>query len=587
MATYKFELDGKQHSFTTDHELSDEELSSAIGQLSTPEATKASAAPAKSAAKEDPYEKSRDKNPTLDRILGDPEEGTGDFLKNLGNSIGANTARLAAGAGQLYEEGVNYLGSKLGVPEDKQTHVAAQIGDRATAVANDVARRDPLAAVAGATVPMAAGGAVTAPARAATAPGRIAQAAGAGALAGAAEPVPSGESVGQGKMRNMAEGGIIGGTVASLGEAGSAIKNKASQIIFGHTGGMNSPVRALADKAEQMGFKLSPQQKREDSGRLQTAGLGFADRENNTFVANRQASRATGEQTDRITSEYIGERYKDLGAQFDKIYEPGKQYKIDASVLPGLQEMVQGEANVGRPFASSPAIQAANKILTSFGVVQNASGLGKVTGMKVDAEDIQRLRDQVSKLAYKTQDPYKKDAMMEVVHAIDKSVEKNNPEVAEALKELRPKYRALSTLDTLSKSGGIDQNGNLSPAKLGEYLRKKDPNYTKDKSTHPLAELGELGETFGIRGMGEANIVGGGTTARARPEDIASHTGRIRMAMEHARDLPGVKQSLEQGYQNKIYSMTGYGLSQEDLRAINATQMAMQDEERKREATNR
>jgi hypothetical protein len=590
MPTYSFDIDGKNHSFTTDQALSDEELTAAIGQLSSPSETTAKTAPPPGVPPRPEDQKYETKTPTTaQKVFGtDIPSSPGGFIGDVANSAAWEANRAFAGVGQLAEGGINYLGSKLGVPPDKQTHVFTEMGDWATRGANESAAKDRLAGGLGATVPMAVGGAAVPAAGAATATGRVAQAAGAGALAGATQPVPSGEDLARGKAINMAEGAVLSGGLTALGEGASKIKNKASEILFGHTGDVDSPVRALAKRAEEMGFKINPQQRRTDDQRLQTAGLSFADREQNTITANKIASAATGKEANKITPEYLGERFKDLGAQYDEIYAPGKSYKIDASVIPGLREMVAGEQEARRPFASGPAIQAANRILSAFDAAQGAN-TARISAMKVDATDLQRVRNQVNALAYKTQDPYKRAALYDVTKAIDASVEKNNPEVSSALNELKPKYRALKTLDNLAKSGAIDANGNISPARVGEYLKNKrnDPGYTKDESTHPLEELGRVGEVFGIRGMNEANVIGGGSTARAKPEDVASHTGRIRMAMEHARELPGVKQALQTGYENKIYSMTGYGLTQDELKAINATMNTMQAEEKKREAANR
>jgi hypothetical protein len=147
----------------------------------------------------------------------------------------------------------------------------------------------------------------------------------------------------------------------------------------------------------------------------------------------------------------------------------------------------------------------------------------------VDSADIQRLRNELSAARRGTNDAIDRRGIGDVLDEIDASVARNHPKLAKKLDELRPKYRSLVTLDEAAKRGIVDPQGNVSLADLGRYLR------SKGEKGHPMQELGELGESFGIRGIGQGRVTSGkGLTSGDSTDSIpVNKSGITRAVLAH------------------------------------------------------
>ena len=271
------------------------------------------------------------------------------------------------------------------------------------------------------------------------------------------------------EVRGYETGGeIIGGLATS---APGLIKTGVKGLL----GVPSKTSEAIAQEAEKLGFKLSPAQVRQDVP-LSAQGSVFAAKENQS-LANKLASEGTGAQVAEITSDFIGKRLKKLGKEFDNLYK-GKSFVVGSEAESALNSILARETELGYA-GVSPVKQAAQTMLENI----------KSRSM-VDGENLQRLRNALTERARSSTSRSDAHEIYNLVDVIDASVSQNNPALAEALTELRPKYRNSIILEDLYRKGGIKQ-GNISLEMLGDMLRgKRDAVRRSGKDIDNLAELG-------------------------------------------------------------------------------------------------
>jgi hypothetical protein len=146
-------------------------------------------------------------------------------------------------------------------------------------------------------------------------------------------------------------GQIIGG----FGTALPSILKTGTKALLG------TPTKtsaAYAKAAEELGFKLSPSQVRGDIPVPAKGATGFA--EENQTLANRLVSTTTGKVADEISPEFIRDRFKDLGKQFDNVYK-GKIFNIDQPAINAIQQLANIQAmlptNILRHLAHDVAVR--------------------------------------------------------------------------------------------------------------------------------------------------------------------------------------------------------------------------------------
>jgi hypothetical protein len=249
----------------------------------------------------------------------------------------------------------------------------------------------------------------------------------------------------------------------------------------------------LAQEAEALGFKLSPAQVRQDVPVSSKGATGYA-KENQT-LANKLASKGTGEQIDEITPEFIGRRLETLGEEYNKLYK-GKFFVVDSDVENVLNNILAKEVELGYA-GVTPVKQATQTIL------ENLQSTSKIAG-----EDLQRLRNVLTQRARSTSSRSDAHEIYNLVDILDQSVQKNNPAIASALEKLRPQYRNSIILEDLYRKGGI-RNGNISLEQLGNMLGGKRDAVRRTASD--IDTLGEYGRELGIRGRFEQTGTKGST----------------------------------------------------------------------------
>ena len=343
-----------------------------------------------------------------------------------------------------------------------------------------------------------------------------------------AAPAAEGKDFATEKAKQFGMGAAVGAGVQGAGEAVGGTARAVKQIVFGTPG---AEQKRLWERAKYLGFSIRPGQARQDDARILQAGLGDAEKLKNQAVSDKLATEATGEAGKAITPAYRAERHKDLGAQYDQAYAPGTQVRVDLTAIKGLQDYSLYEAKMGHPWMTTKAKSAADKIVGEFEALN--AGKAKITSMKVNAEDVQRLRNELSAARRSTNDAIDRRGLGEVIDEIDAAVARNHPALAAKLEELRPKYRALVTLDEAARRGIVDPQGHISPADLGRFLT------SKGEKNHPLQELGELGASFGIRGIGQGRVTSGKGLAAGDSSDTIPVTkaGMLRTGAAHAGRL--------------------------------------------------
>jgi len=291
-------------------------------------------------------------------------------------------------------------------------------------------------------------------------------------------------------------GEILGGFGTSLP---SILKTGVKALV----GAPTATREAAAKAAEKLGFKLSPAQVRQAEP-VGAQGATFWG-EQNQKLANELASKGTGKQVKEIDSAFIGGRLKDLGKEFDKLYE-GKVFNIDKEAVDALQQIRAMEAQLPGVATVSPVAQTAEEIVKNFERLSNRKGAIPDT-FGIEGEALQRIRNALTARARGTNATNARE-IYNLVDVIDASIAKNHKDVAKALDVIRPQYRNSIILEDLYRSGGI-QGGDISLERLGNMLRTE--RGAVRKTGQEIDDLAALGRDLKLRAMWES--AGGGTTA--------------------------------------------------------------------------
>lgn len=444
----------------------------------------------------------------------------------------------------------------------------------------------PIDAKVGNAIPaMALGGPLTPELGIAGAGGRLANTmVGAGAQ-GMLEPVDDNSSFGRQKAEQFGLGAALGGVVHGLGELGSAAKGFVNRhILFGDAGEAASPIQKYWQKAKDMGFNISPQQARQDAGRIQTPGVTYTQREQNRVASNLAATKPTGMPSGIVDKDYLGSGFREVGKDYDKIYGPGTNFKVDGHAISQLQDFVDNSpaAQLGSPWANKEAMAAANKLLDAYHSVVGSSGTATNVKMNVDGPTLNRLVSELKSSSAKIRYDFQREDLGEVINSINESVARNNPAAKAALDVANPKYRTLKTLEVLSHNGGIDANGNVDPMAVAKLLRRSDKGYARGSSTHPLNDLATVGEVYGIRAPSQPTVAGGRMTSGV---DVpTSRAGFLQKAVESGKEhLPG----FQAGFNRYKMGESGRGLDRSEQQTISGMVSAAEASQRQDEDTHR
>lgn len=298
---------------------------------------------------------------------------------------------------------------------------------------------------------------------------------------------------------------LAGGLLAGI--TPTAVRAGARGLYQSVLGAPTKEAETLLPEAQKIGIHLDPTQLRAEGGRKTsytgaTPEISFA----NQKAINNEASRVTGKVVDDITDTFIGERMNTVGEEIGNVIkgpkDSPKSYVV--SDPSKFNEILQRELDVNNPAYARTSTLISNQILQKAREVDPITGVVIKEAEPISGEVLQRLRSELGRVIRTSTDRSDAYVAAETINAIDSLVSSQlTGAEKQILEKLRPQYRAAATLDLLAKRGGID-NGQVSAERLGRLLRQKDYKYTQGTSTHPLATLGKVGETYNLRSISEA-----------------------------------------------------------------------------------
>jgi hypothetical protein len=314
-------------------------------------------------------------------------------------------------------------------------------------------------------------------------------------------------------------GEIVGG----FGTALPRLLKTGGQMALGTT---SSSKEALARAGEKLGFKFSPSQVRRDVP-APARGSTFNAVENQN-LANKLASKATGVEAVEITPEFVRGRLKDLGKEFDTLYK-GRTFNIDNKAVQALDAIRTFETQLPPSQQLAAVRGAADKIVKSFSSLASREGAQPST-FAIAGDALQTIRNDLMAAARSASDRSDAHRLYELVDAIDGSVARNHPEIAETLNRIRPLYRNSVILEDLIRQKGI-RGGDISLESLGNMLGAQ--KQAVRRAGGELDELGNIGRELQLRarwqkvseGPGLADLLrttkGYGTTALGLESGVA------------------------------------------------------------------
>jgi hypothetical protein len=339
------------------------------------------------------------------------------------------------------------------------------------------------------------------------------------------------------------------GTVTTVsGLVGGALP-LASRVVEplakGLLGAPSATKEGAARIAEDLGFKVTPGQVRQDVP-VATAGSLFTRRENQA-LANELASGTTGRRAREISPQFIDQRFKQLGQEFDTVYK-GKTFIIDDNAVNSLRAIANLE-NALPGNAQVPAVrETAEKLLNAYNrMQQNALQTGGVPmgNFGVQGELLQRLRTDLLGISRSLGSNSQVDRrqVLDLVNVIDDSVARNNPQAAAVLDVIRPQYRSTVLLHELDRRGGL-QGGNINLERLGDMLQTQQ-FATRRAPTQGLEQLGYLGRELGIRSRGQPSALRFQEGAEVMP-------GIVQKGLRGAATVAGTESQMARALQRRL-----------------------------------
>lgn len=274
--------------------------------------------------------------------------------------------------------------------------------------------------------------------------------------------------------------------------------------------------QGLAKVARSKGIELEPAAVRQMDKSSRTGADPVIARKNQKRI-NELASETTGQKSEKITSDFIGKRLDNLGSEFDKIIKT-RNFEIRPEEMSDAIKLFIREVDALK--ARVPLAQdVAERILS---------------GRPLKGDELQRLRTELGQIVRRSLEPTDVHVAGQAIELLDDVVEsqlrregtKGSADLAK-LAEVRPQYRATKTLQNVLRRDGISPEGDLSAERLGNYLRQRDYQYSSGQSTNPLAELGQIGETFQLRGIYEPQLARGGEEAAKSARETGKAIGKI------------------------------------------------------------
>ena len=337
-----------------------------------------------------------------------------------------------------------------------------------------------------------------------------------------------------------------------IGGLGPALPGLAKGTTRALVGTPSRTSEAYARAAEDLGFKLSPAQVRQDIPVPAKGATFFAEKNQN--LANKLASASTGKEAREISPDFIRSRLADLGKEFDKIYK-GKDFQIGPDAVSALRSIAANEMQLPTNAQVNAVKNTAKTFLDNYESLARKKGVMPET-FSIEGDALQRIRSDLMAGARSATNRQDAHQIYELIDIIDNSVAKYQPDVAAKLAEIRPLYRNTIVLEDLTKQGGIQQ-GNISLEKLGNMLGQRKSGLRNQKD---IDRLGEMGRELKLRARWETE--GRGATGG---EDVLGKvlgTGTdIAAALTGTRSRPARAAQRMLGKQPEVFRISRPGLA--------------------------
>jgi hypothetical protein len=337
------------------------------------------------------------------------------------------------------------------------------------------------------------------------------------------------EALKYGSPEERASRGVVGaGSTLIGGAVGQKVANLISPVASKM---LSSGQRAALKAAIAMGYRPrisevtgSPLMARiEDVAARTPGGAGvmqdFAQANQN--AVNRRAAQSIGETADEMTPQVFSDAATRLGKTFQEIKDlPGKQIAISPKVGEIADELLKTQS---KQIAAQrdPALTV---------IAKQAKMLAQNSG-KIDGETYQLTRSGLSDQAFDATGT-NKALYGKLLGALDDSAEQSlkasgNEALAKALREVRPQYANLKTLE----KGMVAEGGNVSPARLAAALRNNNPSAFRQGKLegNPLYDIAKIGENM------KPLKAGSPTYEREATADILSSLIRAPLAYTAAK----------------------------------------------------
>ena len=337
-----------------------------------------------------------------------------------------------------------------------------------------------------------------------------------------------------------------------IGGLGPALPGLARGTTRALVGTPSRTSESYAKAAEDIGFKLSPAQVRQDIPVPAKGATFFAEK--NQSLANKLASASTGKEAREISPDFIRSRLSDLGKEFDKVYK-GKDFNIGPDAVSALRSIASNEMQLPVNAQVTAVKNTAKTLLDNYESLARTKGAIPST-FSIEGNILQRIRSDLMAGARSATNRQDAHQIYELIDIIDSSVAKAHPEVAAKLAEIRPLYRNTIVLEDLTKQGGIQQ-GNISLEKLGNMLGQRKSGLRNQKD---IDQLGEMGRQLKLRARWETE--GRGATGG---EDVLGRvlgTGTdIAAALTGTRSRPARAAQRMLGKQPEVFRISRPGLA--------------------------
>lgn len=163
-------------------------------------------------------------------------------------------------------------------------------------------------------------------------------------------------------------------SVVGMGAGVTALEKGLPALGKAVIGTTQPEVTAAAKRAEDLGFVFEPAQLRKDRP-LASPGFTESAKIKNENIATKMASKATGTETENITPAFVGNRMKELGSDYDKIFN--RKFTIDGNLVKQLQTMKDFELSVN-PAGAGEIAKTADNLIRRFNEEALAQQSGKI-----------------------------------------------------------------------------------------------------------------------------------------------------------------------------------------------------------------